>query len=351
VNDVLQLARPEIRTLEPYRHAAWAPAMVRLHANENPWADETDGGVVDLNHYPEPQPRSLVVALSSLYGVAPDQLLIGRGSDEGIDLLVRAFCCAGRDRVIVCPPTFGMYGVAAAIQGAGVAAVPLDAEFGLDADAVLDAWSPGVKIVFLCSPNNPTGNSVDPRALERIASGLDGRALVVLDEAYVEFSRSPSLVNRLQQWPGLVILRTLSKAHGLAGARCGAVLAAAPIISLLARMIPPYALPAPTIAAALGALGAPRLARARDRIDRLIGERERMRGALARLPTVRRIWPSDANFLLVEFADAPVAHAAALRAGLLLRDLSRLPRLEGCLRVTIGTPEQNDRLIAGLEAA
>lgn len=252
---------------------------------------------------------------------------------------------------MICQPTFAMYGFAAAIQGAEIVEVSLNDAFGLDADAVLNTWSPGVKIIFLCSPNNPTGNRLDTAAIERVLAGLSGRAVVVLDEAYIELARAKSCVSLQSRYPELVILRTLSKAHGLAGARCGAVLAVPAIIGLLARIIPPYALPAPTVAAALAALAPERLARTRERVRSLISGRERMRAALATLPIVRKIWPSDANFLLVEFADAARAYAAASRSGLLLRDFSSQPRLAGCLRITVGSPEENDRLIASLGAA
>lgn len=349
--DVLDLARPDIRVLKPYAHAAWDPAFTRLHANENPWTDEAGAVTSGLNRYSEPQPKALIAALAAHYGVQPGQVLTCRGSDEGIDLLARAFCRAGRDRVMVCPPTFAMYGFAAAVQGADLVEVPLDSHFGLDADAVLKGWSPGVKIIFLCSPNNPTGNSLARGAIEQVLTGLAGRALVVLDEAYIELAGAGTCLALQSRHPELVILRTLSKAHALAGARCGVVLAVPAIIGLLARIIPPYALPAPTIAAALAALAPERLARTQDRVRRLVTERKRLQAALVALPIVRKIWPSDANFLLVEFADAADAHAAAARNGLLLRDFSRQPRLAGCLRITVGSPDENDRLIAGLAAA
>jgi histidinol-phosphate aminotransferase len=229
--------------------------------------------------------------------------------------------------------------------------VPLAADFGLDAEAVIACWSSGVKIVFLCSPNNPTGNRLDARAIERVLAGLSGRALVVVDEAYVEFSSAPSCLALQSRYPELVLLRTLSKAHGLAGARCGVVLGVPAVIDLLARIIPPYALPAPSIAAAIAALAPERLARMRGRVSRLVAERERLRAALDALPIVRKTWPSDTNFLLVQFDDAARANAFAVGGGLLLRDFSRQPRLAGCLRITVGSPDENDRLIASLGAA
>lgn len=353
MSDVLALARPEIRALKPYSHAAWQPGLVRLHANENPWRDESDETESGLNRYPEPQPAELVARVAALYGVGPSQVLVGRGSDEGIDLLVRAFCAAGRDRILVCPPTFGMYGVAAAIQGAGVTEVPLDRGrgFALDATAVASAWTPGLKIAFLCSPNNPTGNLLDPAAIGQVLEAVAGRALVVVDEAYAEFAPGSSLVPWLPRYPHLVILRTLSKAYGLAGARLGAVLAAPEVVELLRRMIPPYALTVPTIEAALAALSPAGLERCRARVDLLVEERGRLATALATLPLVERVWPSDANFLLVECADADRVLDSGIRGGLLVRDVRRQPGLGRCLRVTVGTPEENARLLASLEAA
>jgi histidinol-phosphate aminotransferase len=353
VSDVIALARPEIRALQPYSHAAWEPGLVRLHANENPWRDDADRTAAGLNRYPEPQPAELVGRIAALYGVASQQVLVGRGSDEGIDLLVRAFCAAGRDRILVCPPTFGMYRVAASIQGAGVTEVPLDRErgFALDAEGVAAAWTPGLKIAFLCSPNNPTGNLLDQRSVARVLEALAGRALVVVDEAYAEFAPHSSLVPWLARYPHLVILRTLSKAYGLAGARLGAVLAAPEIVELLRRMIPPYALTVPTIEAGLSALSPAGLERCRARVDTLIEERGRLATALATMPLVEKVWPSDANFLLVECADAGRMLAAGIRGGLLVRDVRRQPGLERCLRITVGTPAENARLIASLEAA
>jgi histidinol-phosphate aminotransferase len=353
MSGVLHLARPEIVALAPYSPALWDPALVRLHANENPWRNPADTSRAGLNRYPEPQSSQLVERLASLYGVAASRVLVGRGSDEGIDLLVRAFCAAGRDSILVCPPTFAMYRFAAEVQGAGVIEVPLiQADgFALDAEAVLAACTPATKLVFLCSPNNPTGNALDPVAVERVITGLAGRALVVLDEAYVEFSSAGSAVPLLDRQPNLAILRTLSKAHGLAGARCGAVLASTEVTALLRRMIPPYAVTAQTIEAVLAALDPEPLAEARRQVALLRAQRERLSVRLADVPLVGRVWPSETNFLLVQSLDAGRLLEAGIRGGLLVRDVRRQPGLGDCLRVTVGTPEQNDRLIASLEAA
>jgi histidinol-phosphate aminotransferase len=351
---VAKIARPDILRLEPYRHATWDPALERLHANENPWRYVGDNSRAGLNRYPEPHPLEVEARLAHLYGVAPEQVIAGRGSDEAIDLLARGFCTAGRDAVVTCPPTFGMYKVAARIQGADVIEVPLDRERGyaLDEAAIARAADdPRVKLVFFCTPNNPTGNSVDAGVIERIARRLADRALVAVDEAYAEFSDVPSFAGRLTELPNVVVLRTLSKAYALAGARCGAAIADAPIVELLRRMIPPYALPQPTIEAVLAALEEPRLVQARARIRTLLAERERLSAALAALPVVRRVWPSDANFVLAETVDAARAMEAGRRAGVLLRDFSANPYTPGGVRISVGTPDQNDRLLRSLAAA
>lgn len=353
MNVVARLARPDILALEPYRHAAWEPTLERLHANENPWRFPGDASGAGLNRYPEPHPLELEARLAALYGVAPAQLICGRGSDEAIDLLVRGFCTAGRDAVAICPPTFGMYAVAARIQGAAVVEVPLrrEAGYALDEPALERALDARVKLVFFCAPNNPTGNAVDAGVIERTARRLAERALVVVDEAYAEFSSAPGFVARLAEFPNLVVLRTLSKAYALAGARCGVALASPEIVELLRRMIPPYAIPQPSIEAVNAALAPAALAEARARIARILVERDRLAQALASATGVLRVWPSDANFLLVECRDAAAFLAAGRRAGLLLRDFSAGARTPGCVRVTVGTADQNDRLLRSLAAA
>lgn len=348
MSDILALARPEIVALKAYSHASWDPAFDRLHANELPWRAETDRSLAGLNRYPEPHPHVLAQRLAALYGVAAEQLLPGRGSDESIDLLLRGFCRAGVDNVIICPPTFGMYAVAARIQGAAVRDVPLRVanDFALDAEAVLAACDANTRIVFLCSPNNPTGNAMDPAAIDKLLQQLAGRALVAVDEAYLEFSGDRSLMQDLARYPHLVVLRTLSKAFGLAGARVGSLIASPEIVSLLAKVIPPYSIPQLTIEAVLATLAPPQLAIQRERVAQVRTERERLRAALAAVPGVVRVWPSVANFLLVDFASPEKVLAAARGARLLIRDMRNVSPQS--LRISVGTPEQNDRLIRSL---
>lgn len=349
----LELARPDILTLQPYSHAAWRPELERLHANEMPWRADGDATAAGMNRYPEPQPVELIAHLARLYGVAPKNVLAGRGSDEGIDLVVRAFCRAGQDSVIICPPTFGMYKVSARIQGADIIEVPLIKArgFALDAETIVAAWHPNVKLVFLCTPNNPTGNLLDRAAIESLCSRLHGKAVVVVDEAYIEFSSSPSIAARLAAFENLVVLRTLSKAFALAGVRCGTLLAHADIVSLLARIITPYCLSTHTVESVLAMTDAAHCAASKSRIDLLLSERSRMSERLTQLPLIRRVWPSDSNFLLAECVDADRVLAAAIAAGLIIRDPRSQPALADCLRISIGTPEQNDRLLRGIAEA
>jgi histidinol-phosphate aminotransferase len=349
IDAVLARARPDILALTPYSHAAWEPSLTRMHANELPWRVDGDASDAGLNRYPEPQPPPLVEGLARLYGVDAAQLLVGRGSDEAIDLLMRVFCRAGIDNVIICPPTFGMFGVAARIQGAEVRSVPLCADdgFALNEKGLLAAVDANTKLVFACSPNNPTANAIPPAQLVRIAAAISPRALLVVDEAYIDFANVESLTARLAQIPNLAILKTLSKAHGLAGARVGALLAHPRIIALARKVIPPYAITELTVEAVAPLLQDEAIARTRMRIARLLAERSRLAVGLARSPLITRVWPSDANFLLVDCSDPDAVLARARAAGLIIRDM-RQPALPKSLRISVGTPEQNDRLLGSL---
>lgn len=353
VDTVLSLARPELRALKAYEHARWDPTLERLHANESPWPPAGMPGAA-LNRYPEPQPTELVSALAKRYGVNAEQVLVARGSDEGIDLLTRAFCPSGQSSVIVCPPTFGMYAVAARIQGAQVIEIPLDADFQPNTEAIASALNDQTRIVWVCSPNNPTGNLIERRRLDTLLNLTVGRALLVIDEAYGEFAPEASLVAKINSSPHLVILRTLSKAAALAGARVGSVLAHPEVIALLRKLIPPYALPSLSIDAALASQSPAARAVEHSRITQLIEERDRLVAQLNALRAsrgvVRRVWPSAANFVLVELADrAPILQRLSA-AGLLVRDVGGRAGLGEALRITVGTRDQNDRLLATLRS-
>jgi histidinol-phosphate aminotransferase len=354
VNPNLKLARPEILTLQPYVHAVWDHRYERMHANENPWRAAGDDSALGLNVYPESPAEALHARLAELYGVDSKQVLAGRGSDEGIDLLIRSFCRAGLDSIITCPPTFGFYRVAAEVQGASVIEVPLlrsATGFALDVERVLDACTVKVKIVFLCSPGNPPGNALHVDSMLALCRQLNGRALVVVDEAYIEFTSRPSFTTLLAQYPNLVILRTLSKAYALAGARCGTTIADADIISVLARVIPPYAIPTSTVESVLAATAPEQRERIQEQIQTLIAERSNLSEQLKQCKLIKHVFPSDANFILVECADADAVFNAARSVGLVVRDQRKQPQCGNCLRITVGSPEQNGRLVKGIRAA
>ena len=319
--DVMALVRPDLRAFAGYRSARSESLRgdVWLNANESPWANPADlpsttaGGV---RRYPDPQPQALRQALAALYDVTPGQLLAGRGSDEAIDLLVRALC----------PPGDGAY--------------------ECDFDAVAgQAEASGARLVFLCSPGNPTGRALPLEAIDALAARLEPQAVVVVDEAYGEFSQAPSAATLLARRGNLAVLRTLSKAHALAAARIGAVLAAPALIDVLRRCQAPYPLPTPCVELALQALAPAALDVTRARVATVRVERERLRDALQSNPAVRRVYPSDANFLLCRFADVQAAFDALLAAGIVVRDMRAMAGLEDALRISIGTPGQNRRVV------
>ena len=346
---VLSLLRPEILALSPYSSARKESSGGRiwLDANENPLTPST--GKPLLNRYPEPQPADLIARLAAYYAVAENNILVTRGSDEGIDLLLRAFCRAGQDAILITPPTYGMYAVSAAIQNARVVAVPLlaDKNFALNPKAVLAAITPSVKLVFLCSPNNPTGALLARRDVLQLVQELLSKAIVVVDEAYLEFAGTPSLTQELAGNPNLVVLRTLSKAFGLAGIRCGVTIASPTLISVLQKIIAPYPVPTPVLEAALAAITTDGITAAQRSVQGLIAERIRVTARLATLPCVRRLWPSDSNFILFEVTDSARVLSATRAVGVVLRDRSRDYSLTNCVRMTMGTPDENN---AALEA-
>jgi histidinol-phosphate aminotransferase len=351
MSPLLALARPDIVGIKAYSHAAWLPSMTRLHANEAPWRPVGDATAAGLNRYPEPQPAALVERLADVYGVPAASVLVARGSDEAIDVLSRIYLRAGADSILQCTPSFGMYKVAAHIQGAGVVEVPLDParDWALDPDRLLDAWRPNVKLVYLCSPNNPTGNSFALDALESVCAALDGKAVVAIDEAYIEWSTRRSLTAWLGRFSTIAVLRTLSKAHALAGARVGALIAAPELIELARRIIPPYSLAQPTIEAALTALEPSEVAATQARVQALLAEREYLRGRLLSIPAVTRVWPSDANFLLIDCSAPEAFLRSSMAGGTIVRDMRSNPALPDSFRITVGTRVQNDALISSLE--
>lgn len=353
MSDPVTLARRDLRRFVPYEAASPDREAVRLHANESAWRHDWDDSDAGLNRYPDPRPAAVLARLAALYGVPAEELLLTRGSDDAIDVLVRTMCEAGRDRVVVCPPTFGMYAVAARLQGAGVDEVPLDAEadFALNTDAVMAAVTAAdrpAKLVFLCSPNNPTGNVIPGEDVRALSQSMEDRGLVVVDEAYGEFATGQTLANLRRDCPNLVLLRTLSKAYALAGARLGVLIGDPGLVRLLRAVLPPYPLPSPCLDAAQRLLQPGPVARARAEVAATVERRERLRTELAASPAVVRVWPSAGNFLLIRCRDAAAVIDACARAKLLIRDFSRAPGLDDCVRITVGDDAQNDRLLAAI---
>ncbi len=338
--DIESLLRPNIRRLQPYssaRHEFAGAARVFLDANENPF----DNG---LNRYPDPVATPLRQRLAELKGVPPEQVFLGNGSDEAIDLLLRLFCEPRRDAIVVLPPTYGMYEVSAAIADVEVVRVPLLPGFRPDVDAILAQAGDRTRLLFLCRPNNPTGNLFAERQVRQLVENFPG--IVVVDEAYIDFCPEASLLPLVDRYPNLVVLQTLSKAWGLAGIRLGMAFAQAPLIGWMNAVKPPYNVNQLTQNAALEALARPDEMRAQ--VEVLLRQRERLAEALAALPFVQAVFPSEANFLLVR-VDAPRRLYDFLAArGIVVRDRSRQPLCEGCLRITVGTPEENTALLDAL---
>lgn len=349
---LLDLARPELRAIRPYVPGAYEPGCIRLNANESPWRAPGDDSERGLNVYPPPRPTVLQEKLSDYYGIEQRQILVTRGSSEAIDVLIRGFCSAGRDKILVCPPTFDMYRLYAGIQNAGVVRVPLraDRDFALDADKIVAALDPTVKIVFICSPNNPTGQSMARESIEQVCRATAGRALVVIDEAYHEFAAGGDFLDLRARYEHVVLLRTLSKFVSLAGVRCGLIVGAPELIEFAQVVLPPYTFPTPSIELVQQALSKDSLQVSEERVGVLKRERTRLSAALRDVPQVVHVYPSDANFILVKTRDGLAFREMARRADILVRTFDD-PLLEDCVRITVGRPTDNDALLQAVSGA
>lgn len=345
MSGIKQLIRPELLSFKPYSsaHLEAEAGSIYLNANELPWNNSESA--IKINRYPEREPKILVTQLSQHYKVQPEQIAFLGGSDEGIDLLVRLFCRAYKDAVMICPPTFGMYRICAQLQSASVIEVPLiAATFQLDLAAIERAWSQEVKIIFACSPNNPTGNLLSIEALQSLCTRYAGKSIIVVDEAYLEFSNSESMAQYLEQYDNLVVLRTLSKAYGLAGARFGVMLAQAEIIAWIKAVMMPYPLPIFTTDAVQQMFTSARQQSVEAQGAKILEERERLAKILPTLPGITKVWPSAANFLLIQCVDADKAMRLCQEQGIILRQIND-PLLTNCIRVTIGSEAENNLLI------
>ncbi len=356
MSSVRDLVREDLRDFAGYASARTQrlEGDVWLNANESPLANPGDAEG-RCRRYPAPQPPELQARLAEVYGVEVEQLLIGRGSDEAIDLLVRALCVPGRDAVLATPPVFGMYAVSARLQGAAFVEVPLidgPDGFAVDVAAVRNAaLARSAKLVFLCSPSNPTGGLVPLAEIDHLADALSGRAIVVVDEAYIEFADAASATTLLAAHQNLVVLRTLSKAHALAAARIGVAIGHPDLIGVLRRCQAPYPVPTPCADLALAGLSPDALALTQARVTETIAERDALAAALTTAPGVRRVYPSAGNYLLVRFVDADRAFAALLSAGIVVRDQRAAPQLGDALRISLGTPAQNARVLSALQVS
>ncbi len=336
--DIKSITRKNILNMQAYSSARSefkGKADVWLDANENPNA-------TNLNRYPDPLQLQLKSEISKLKNVPLEQIFIGNGSDEAIDLLFRAFCEPETSKAYIFPPTYGMYQVSAAINNIELVEIPLTQTFELPSLQMIQSNLKSEGLVFICSPNNPTGNDMNSDRIKEIANDFKG--LVVVDEAYIDFSESKSAISLLEEIPNLVVLQTFSKAYGLAGARVGTAFASPEIIAILNKIKPPYNINTLSIDAALNVLNNKKSIQ--KQIDETILERNRLRIALSNLLSVEKIYPSDANFLLVEFTDSDSVFKELISQGIVVRN--RSSQIKNCLRVTIGSKEENEKLMSVL---
>ena len=349
--DINKLQRENIKKLRPYstaRDEYKGQASIFLDANENSYGSPLTTAAAahkNYNRYPDPLQLDLKDAIGKIKGVPIENTFLGNGSDEAIDLLFRAFCEPKQDNVIILPPTYGMYEVSAGINNVEVRKVNLLPSFQLDLDGIAEAIDENTQMIFICSPNNPTGNSIVRTDIETVLANFNG--LVVIDEAYINYAKQRTFIKELTEYPNLVILQTFSKAWGLAALRLGMAFAARPVIDVLNKVKPPYNINQATQDIALNALQ--NIEQVNEWITVTVEERERLSNELASLAMVKKVYPSDANFILIEVENALDTYNALVAEGIIIRDRSKVTLCEGCLRITIGTPEENKTLLNKLK--
>lgn len=342
--DIENIVRNNIRNLKPYSSARsefHGEARVFLDANENSFGSPLPD---NYNRYPDPLQLELKQKLSAIKGVPPQNIFLGNGSDEAIDILFRIFCEPGKDHVIICPPTYGMYEVSANINNVELRKIPLLPSFELDVEGVLEATDANSRLFFICSPNNPTGNSLHLEDIELLIQKFPG--IVVVDEAYINYSRQPSLIKWLTEYPNLVILQTFSKAWGLAALRLGMAFASQAIIEYMNKVKPPYNINLATQQLALRALD--NIEWVNEHIRETVKERDSLVNRLQSLPVIKKLYPTDANFFLLSVAEPRKVYEYLVSKGIIVRDRSNVTLCEGCLRITVGTPAENDSLFESL---
>ena len=343
--DLNKILRENIKNLTPYSSARdefSGEASVFLDANENSFGSPL---TENFNRYPDPMQLKIKQRLSLIKGVPPRNIFLGNGSDEAIDILFRAFCRPGIDSVIIVPPTYGMYQVSANINDVELRRVNLNAAFQLNMEGIAEAIDEDTKLIFICSPNNPTGNSIDRDDIQTLLANFSG--LVVVDEAYINFSRQKTFIQELTEYSNLVVLQTLSKAWGLAGLRVGMAFASEEIIEVFNKVKPPYNINQASQELVLKALE--NVEQVNEWIRQIVSERNKLSAELALLSYVKKIFPSDANFLLVKVIDPVLVYQSLINEGIIVRDRSKVELCEGCLRITIGTPGENQTLLAALK--
>lgn len=349
--NIEDLARANVRALTPYQSARrlGGNGDVWLNANEFPLPVPFELSQQTLNRYPECQPKLVIERYAAYAGLSPEQVIVSRGADEGIELLMRAFCEPGKDAILFCPPTYGMYSVSAETIGIEYRTVAALDDWQLNLPAIAEQLD-GVKVVYMCSPNNPTGNLINQDDIRKLLEMTAGKALLVADEAYIEFCPEATLAGWLKDYPHLVILRTLSKAFALAGLRCGFTLANKPVIDLLMKVIAPYPLATPVADVAGQALSEEGIALMRQHVAELNANRAWLFEQLPLLSVVQQVFPSETNYILARFTDSPKVFKTLWDQGIILRDQNKNPGLAGCLRISIGTRKECERLIAALQA-
>jgi histidinol-phosphate aminotransferase len=342
------IIREDLRAFKSYSSARDEAKNGRiwLNANESPYDVELSNQT-KINRYPDKQNSVLVNKVAELFQIKSEQLLISRGSDEAIDLLVRLCCTAGKDNILICPPTYGMYGVSAKLQNAGMLQVPLlkPQGFQLDMESILANQDNNIKIIFICSPNNPTGNLIDKDDILKLCDVFSNKSLIVVDEAYIDYADTTSMAEYIDQYKNLVILRTFSKAYGLAGARIGFLLANEEIIQWMLKIIAPYPLSAIVTEYVLNALSMERLQVIKSQLTVTKMERLTILNSIKNMAWVKKIWPSEANYILIETADAQAIMRKCAEQGVVIREMFDKPGLDHAVRITVGTPEQNQALI------
>ncbi|MCP4324706.1 MAG: histidinol-phosphate transaminase [Alteromonadales bacterium] len=355
MSDIKHLARETVQALTPYLSARriGGNGDVWLNANEAPDCSEYQLDCDNLNRYPEFQPPALIAGYAnyaSIHGasIRADQVLTSRGADESIEILIRTFCEPSKDSILICPPTYGMYAISAETCGVQIDEVALDADFNVDYNAVeqaVNATDSQVKIVFLCAPNNPTGNMLDRAKLVELLIATKGKALIVADEAYIEFCPELSQADLINDHENLVITRTLSKAFALASIRCGFTLAQASVIEMMSKVIAPYPVPEPVAQIATQALSENGLEIMRERVAILNNNRMVLANALQQLDCVTEIFPATGNFVLARFTDSKVVWKAFSENGIIMRDFASKKRLENCIRISIGNVEEMQKTL------